>query len=529
MFFMRRFLTASIIGLVFWAVLSSAVVLPSPDQVTIDTGQLKGVIAGDVVSFKGIPYAAPPIGDLRWRAPQPAKSWTGVRLADHFSNDCMQKPFPGDAAPLSQPLSEDCLGINVWAPVKKTGKLAVLVWIHGGGYVNGAGSAEVYDGSQLARLGIILVSMNYRLGRFGFFAHPALTAESPDGPLGNYGYLDQIAALKWIQKNIAAFGGDPANVTIFGESAGGGSVNALMVSPLAQGLFHKVICDSGGGRPGGLLSMKGIREVGALGQPSPEQVGKAFAVSMGIKGDDAESLKALRVLPAEKILNNLSMAAMQQETYSGPMADGRIVPADPGVIFQQGKQAKVPYLVGANSYELGSFPLPPAVTTGTLASFGPAADAIAATYDPQKTGDKNELNHNLISDVSFVEPARYMATLVTAIGQPAYLYRFSYVPEHLRAGLPGAPHATELPFVFDTVKARYGDKATEKDEATGRAMSRYYANFAKKGNPNGDGLPAWPVYSPSADQLMDFTNDGPVSKVNPVKARLDAIAAGQKK
>jgi len=515
--------------ILFWTVMSSAVMLPQLDLVTIDSGQLKGVIAGDVVSFKGIPYAAPPIGDLRWREPQPVKPWIGVRAADHFSNDCVQKPFPGDAAPLSQPLSEDCLGINLWAPVARTGKLPVLVWIHGGGFVNGAGSAEVYDGSALARQGIILLSMNYRLGRFGFFAHPALTAENPDGPLGNYGFLDQIAVLKWIQKNIAAFGGDPTKVTIFGESAGGASVNALMVSPLAKGLFRGAICDSGGGRPGGLLGMRHIRKAGEDGRPSPEQVGKAFAESVGVKGEDAAALKALRALPAATILSDLSMAAMQQNTYSGPMADGKIIPDDPGAIFEKGGQAKVPYLGGANSYELGSFPLPESATTGTLASFGAAADKIAAAYDSKKTGDKTELNHNLISDVSFVEPARFAVSMVTAAGQPAYLYRFSYVPEHLRSALPGAPHATELPFVFSTVKTRYGDKATAADLAAAKAMSSYYANFTKTGNPNGPGLPVWPVYSTAADQLMDFANSGPEPKVNPIKARLDEIAAAYKK
>ena len=211
--------------------------------VKTDAGPVTGVVAGDVAAYKGIPFAAPPVGDLRWKAPQPVKPWTAALAADHYAADCMQKPFGGDAAPLGTPPAEDCLYLNVWTPAARAAApLPVMVWIYGGGFVNGGSSPAVYDGSAFARRGIVFVSMNYRLGRFGFFAHPALTAETPKGtPLGNYGFLDQFAALQWVKRNAAAFGGDPANVTIFGESAGGGSVNALMISPMAKGLFHKAI------------------------------------------------------------------------------------------------------------------------------------------------------------------------------------------------------------------------------------------------------------------------------------------------
>jgi para-nitrobenzyl esterase len=214
--------------------------------VKTDAGPVTGVIADGVASYKGIPFAAPPVGDLRWKAPQPPKPWTTVLAADHYAADCMQKPFGGDAAPLGTPPAEDCLYLNVWTPAaKNSAPLPVMVWIYGGGFVNGGSSPAVYDGSAFARRGVVFVSMNYRLGRFGFFAHPALTAEakaqSPGAPLGNYGFLDQLAALQWVRRNAAAFGGDPRNVTIFGESAGGGSVNALMISPLARGMFHKAM------------------------------------------------------------------------------------------------------------------------------------------------------------------------------------------------------------------------------------------------------------------------------------------------
>lgn len=252
---MRKVLTIRII--VVQSLLVS-IAVAAQETVTVETGKLKGPAAGGVVSFKGIPYAAPPVGDLRWRPPQPAARWSSVRDAAAYGHDCMQLPFPSDAAPLGTTPAEDCLVLNVWAPKHRTGKLPVLVWIYGGGFVNGGSSPAVYDGSQFAKRGLVFVSFNYRLGRFGFFAHPALSKEGKDGLLGNYGYMDQIAAMKWIQRNIAAFGGDPHQVTVFGESAGGGSVHMLMTSPLAVGLFQRAIVESGGGRA--LMTSTGIHE-----------------------------------------------------------------------------------------------------------------------------------------------------------------------------------------------------------------------------------------------------------------------------
>ena len=219
------------------------------DEVKLDSGRVKGATAEGVTSFKGIPYAAAPVGPLRWRAPQPVTPWHGVRAATSYGADCAQSPFPGDAAPLGVTPAEDCLYANVWVPAAAPRhRMAVMVWIYGGGFVNGGSSPAVYDGSSFARRGVVLVSFNYRVGRFGFFAHPALSKEHPEEPHGNYGYLDQIAALRWVKRNAAAFGGDPDNVTVFGESAGGGSVHMLLSSPLAKGLFQKAIIESGGGR-----------------------------------------------------------------------------------------------------------------------------------------------------------------------------------------------------------------------------------------------------------------------------------------
>jgi len=249
------------------------------DEVKVDSGKLKGAIAGEVVSFKGIPFAAPPVGDNRWKPPQPVKAWSDVRTATAYGPDPMQLPFPSDAAPLGTAPSEDCLYLNVWTPVKRGNKLPVMVWIYGGGFVNGGSSPSVYDGSRFAENGVVFVSFNYRLGRFGYFAHPALTKENPNGPLGNYGTMDQIAALGWVKRNIGNFGGDASNVTLFGESAGGMSVLTLLASPKARGLFHKAIIESGGGR--NTLGARKIRE-STQQQPSAEAVGLAFAQSVGI-------------------------------------------------------------------------------------------------------------------------------------------------------------------------------------------------------------------------------------------------------
>lgn len=493
----------------------------APDEVKIDAGKLKGTVHDGVVAFKGIPFAQPPVGDLRWRPPQPPKPWTGVRPAVEYASDCMQKPFPGDAAPLGTPPAEDCLYMNVWVPEKPaSNKLAVMVWIYGGGFVNGGSSPAVYDGSQFARRGVVFVSFNYRLGRFGFFAHPALTKENPGGPLGNYGYLDQIAALRWVQKNIAAFGGDPQNVTLFGESAGGGSVLTMLTSPLAKGLLHKAIIESGGGRSF-LLGPRYLDRENPQGQPSAEAVGIAFGKSVGIAGEDAAALAELRKLPADKVTAGLNMATMGTPTYAGPMVDGKIVVESPAEAYAAGHGAKVPLIAGANNLDIGfSF----AKTKDEL--FAPMGDDAAkakAIYDPDGSRPLMSVAMSFAADQMMVEPSRFIVKTLAAAGQPAYEFRFSYVAESMRKQWPGAPHATEIPFVFDTVAARYGKDLTGADKATAQAANAYWVNFAKTGNPNGAGLPEWPKYSPASDQILEFTLTGPVAKPDPWKDRLDLV------
>ena len=525
---MRTLGFAAAIGLALFGA-AQAQAAAFTDQVSVEGGALKGSRDGDILSFKGVPFAAPPVGDLRWRAPQAVSPWTGVRSAAAYGHDCMQKPFPSDAAPLGTAPSEDCLVLNVWRPADAGGgKLPVMVWIYGGGFVNGGSSPAVYDGGPFARRGLVFVSFNYRLGRFGFFAHPALSKETPKGPLGNYAYMDQIAALKWVRRNIAAFGGDPGNVTVFGESAGGGSVHMLLTSPMARGLFHKAIIESGGGR-GGLMPMRRIHEDVTGGPASAESVGLAFARSVGVEGEDAAALAALRQVPAERLVDGLNMASMgaAAATYvGGPLLDGQIVTEAPDQAYRAGRQARVPVMIGANSMDIG-FSSAKSMDE-LLAPFGADKDRARAVYDPQNSGDVRRTGSLVAADRMMIEPARFTAKTLSAQRQPAYEYRFSYVAESLRAQLPGAPHATEIPFVFDTVAAKYGKDLTPADEATARAANAYWANFARTGDPNGPGLPRWRPYDAASDPILDFTNDGPRGGPDPWNARMDLTEAAAK-
>ena len=488
------------------------------------SGPVSGVTDG-VESFKGIPFAAPPVGDLRWRAPQPAAKWTTTLKADRYGHDCMQEPFGGDAAPLGTAPSEDCLVLNVWRPAHMGPKhLPVIVWIYGGGFVNGGSSPAVYDGSAFARKDVIMVSFNYRLGRFGFFDHPALTAENKDGGLlGNYGYMDQIAALKWVQTNIKAFGGDPANVTIFGESAGGGSVHMLMTSPLARGLFAKAIVQSGGGR-GNLMGERRLHD----DQPnlsSSETLGVALAKKNGIEGNDAAVLASLRALPAEAIVDKLNLANMESDTYGGPMVDGRIVVETPQAAYLAGRYNKVPLIIGANNADIGFNSAK--TKAAAFAPFAANMEVAKAAYDPMGNFSVEVIRYFMGMDAMMIEPARFVASALAAQGVPSYEYRYAYVAESMQAEWKtGTPHATEIPYVMDTVKAKYGDKLTAKDAKIADQTNSYWANFARTGNPNGPGLPDWPQYDPKADVLMNFAPDGtPTGTPDPWKARLDVTAS----
>lgn len=448
-------------------------------EVATNAGRVRGIFENGIRSWKGIPFAAPPVGRNRWRAPQPAAKWKSVKAAARYGHDCMQLPFPSDAAPLGTAPAEDCLVLNVWSPGRATtGKLPVIVWIHGGGFVNGGSSPPTYSGEGLAGRGVVFVSFNYRLGRFGTFVHPQLAGEDADGGLvGNYGFMDQIAALQWVRRNIAGFGGDPGNVTLIGESAGGMSVNTMVTSPLARGLFHRAVVMSGGDG----------RTSGAAGRAEAATASLAFAAAKGIAADDPKALAKLRALPAVEVVDGLNLTAMfaptgGPRTFVSPFADGRLA-VDPAAAYGSGAFAHVPIMIGATSNDIG----------------GPTGYMVAG--------------------------ARWLAGTIADRGVPTYHYRFSYVAESI--GKPGAEHATDIPFFLDTVAVKYGGGTTARDVAMGKTIADYLVNFARTGDPNGPSLPPWPRYARADDRIMDFTGKGEaVSGTDPLGSELD-VAVGR--
>jgi para-nitrobenzyl esterase len=518
----RKFLCWSVVLTIVSGAMASA-----SDEVKTESGIVRGVSQDGVVAFKGIPFAAPPVGPLRWKPPQPPAPWTNVRAATDYGHDCMQGPFPQDPAPIRTTPDEDCLFVNVWTPAgNATSKLPVMVWIYGGGWVNGGSSPAIYDGAQFAKQGVVLVSFNYRLGRFGFFTHPALLAESPSGPQGNYGYMDQIAALKWVQRNITAFGGDPKKVTIFGESAGGGSVLAMMASPMAQGLFQQAIVESAPARDpaGGMAQLKG--KAGFFSKATGESAGLAFAKSKGINGTDAAALDALRKLSANDVVDGLTMMTIFNalKTYPGAMVDGQVLPESPQAAFLAGHQMKGPLMVGATNRDLG-FNFAKTMPE-VMFPFGLSQMKAYATYDPQHTNDAKVVGDAVASDRFLVEPMRFAARQQAAAGQPTYYYRFSYVAVAHRAEWEGAYHASELPFVFNTLtSASYASKLDQSDTAMAQTVNAYWVAFAKTGDPNAGGRPRakWPAYATESDILLDFTNNGAIAGPDPWKPRLDLV------
>lgn len=498
------------------------------DTVSVTGGKVRGITQDQIVVFKGVPFAAPPVGDLRWRPPQPLLPWKGVKEAADYGNDCMQLPFPSDAAPLGKTPAEDCLYLNVWAPKGANGSTPVLVWIYGGGFVNGGASPAVYDGSEFAKNGVIFVSFNYRLGRFGFFAHPALTAEAEAAGdmLANYAYMDQIAALKWVNDNIAAFGGDVNNVTIMGESAGGGSVHAMMQAQQVRGTFNRAIIMSGGGR-----SLFGNRKVSEPTQNSlsGEQYGLNYAEKHGITGTDADALAALRALSAEDIVDGFNLATLFNPTPTdkptwagGPMQDGEIITATTEDLLRDGKVAKVDVMVGATSMDIGFNMFKD--KAGLFASFGTYADEAREVYDPSGDIPFQVVGYSVGQDRSMQEPARFVAEQMTAHGQQAFYYRFGTVAESNNS--PGAPHASDIPFFFNTVAAKYGDALTEQDAAAAETIHQYIVSFAKNGQPVSDGAAAWQVFDPVQSNMLNMTRSGEMEHgKDPWKARLDVVKA----
>ncbi len=499
------------------ALLALGAATANADVVHVAQGDVAGVAANGVESFKGIPFAAPPVGDLRWRPPQPAAKWNGVKQADAFGPICMQsaRGFFGAA-----PMSEDCLTLNVWRPAgaKPGARLPVMVWIYGGAFIQGSSSTPFYDGTRFAKAGVILVSFNYRLGRFGFFAHPALDGKAE--PFGNYGLMDQIAALKWVKSNIAGFGGDARNVTVFGESAGAISVNYLMVSPAAKGLFDKAIAESGFGRS---------EPRRLTGERSAEAIGIAFAEAHGVKGDDAAAAAALRALPADAL--NAPTTGLGDPTLPNPLLDGRIITGGIAEGFASGAEAHVPYMEGGNSYEASLFPHLGDAPDPVIARAGEPAK-IEAVYGGAPAADVARM---LTTDVLITEPDRYLARQMARQGLPVFVYHFSYVPAAARPTSYGASHGSEITYVFANLNdqpIKFGDRtfpaATPDDHRLSEAMHAYWVAFAKTSDPDSAGGPAWPRFTPSADRLLEFGADGVNVRTDFAKPRLDLIEQSRK-
>ncbi|HXY18802.1 MAG TPA: carboxylesterase family protein [Gemmatimonadales bacterium] len=443
---------------------------PGP-EVAIAQGRLAGDVERGVDAFKGIPYAAPPVGPWRWRPPQPAPSWSGTRDATSFGPVCPQHPAEGLVVRANLPRSEDCLTLNVWTPgLEARARRPVMVWIHGGGFVQGGSASPLYDGAALAGNGTVVVSLNYRLGQLGFFALPALAAQHPDEPSADFGLLDQIAALRWVRDNIAAFGGDPANVTVFGESAGGVSVDALMASPPARGLFAKAIAESGPALYGTTSLAEAQRRAVAL------------AARLGATGPHAPDV--LRAASADSIL-----AAGEGDV--GPILDGTVLVEDVATSFARGRVARVPYLTGTNSDEGSLLGSGAASLLAEPQAGGP--DSARALYERGGTLSDAELARQEFGDRLFAATSSLFARGVAGLGVPAYVYRFAFMPAILRARqAPGVPHGGEILFVFGF--GRLAALAPPQDVAVSEMMQAYWTNFARTGDPNGPGLPAWPAY-----------------------------------
>ena len=488
------------------------------NQARVAGGTLQGTAtAANIHTFKGVPYAAPPVGNLRWQAPQPAAKWTSVQAATQFGPRAMQLPLFGDMNFRSNGVSEDCLYLNVWTGAKSSKeKRPVLVYFYGGGFVAGDGSEPRYDGEALARQGIVSVTVNYRLGVFGFMAHPELTKESPHHASGNYGLLDQQAAVQWVRANIAAFGGDPQHITIAGESAGSWSVSAQMAAPGTKDLLVGAIAESG--------SLLGLQPLPTLAQG--EATGTAFAAAVG-----ASSLAALRALPAQQVLE---ASGKQGAPRFSPVVDGYFLPRSPAEIFTAGQQAHVPLLVGWNSqemaYQMVLGPNPPTAANYSAAvqkMYGEQAADIQRLYPANTDAEAEQAATDLASDRFIAYSTWKLADAqIQSGGKPVYRYLYarprpSMTPEmgnataNLAGGVTrgtgaatpappakGAVHSAEIEYALGNLPTNKVFAWTPDDYQVSKTMQGYFANFIKTGNPNGAGLPTWPAASQQAGQVL---------------------------
>jgi para-nitrobenzyl esterase len=500
------------------AVLAQAPADLAHDRARTANGALQGAtLPSGIHSFKGVPFAAPPVGDRRWKAPQPMQSWTTVRPATQFGPRAMQLPLFGDMNFRSPNVSEDCLYLNVWTGAKKAQeKRPVLVYFYGGGFVAGDGSEPRYDGEAMAKRGIVAVTVNYRLGVFGFMAHPELTKESPNHASGNYGLLDQQAAIQWVRKNIAAFGGDPAHITIAGESAGSWSVSAQLAAPASKDLIVGAIAESG--------SLLGLQPLPTLAQG--EQMGVGFATSL-----NATSLAALRALPAQQLLE---ATGKQGAPRFSPVVDGYFLPKQPTEIFAAGQQAHVPLLVGWNSqemaYQMILGPAAPTVANYTAAVqklYGDRATEAMRQYPATTDADVEQAATNLAGDRFIAYSTWKLADAqIQTGGKPVYRYLYArprpvMTPEmgnataNLAGGVTkgtgaatpappakGAVHSAEIEYALGNLPTNKVFAWTPDDYKVSETMQGYFTNFIKTGNPNGAGLPTWPAASQQGGQYL---------------------------
>lgn len=481
----------------------------APNMISIDSGPISGKAENGVQIFLGIPYAAPPVGDLRWKPPQEVALWTQVRTCREFGRSC---PQPGQSDPGT--FSEDCLYLNVWTPAKRPDeKLPVMVWIHGGGFNFGSASLPEYNGGNLAKKGVIVVTLNYRLGPLGFLAHPLLSAESADSVSGNYGLLDQIAALKWVQRNIAAFGGDAGCVTVFGQSAGSRSVALLMISPLSAGLFQRAVAQSGGP----IIGSEYLNPVFNGDMASVSRMGRELASRLGCdKGADVPA--CLRARSAQEILTaaDCKTGLFDEGLFFAPVFDGRVLPPNPRTAYLNGRQHDVPIIVGSTRnegtvYLAGMTDLTVDKYRSFLKSrFSSDSGKALEMFPAREAKEVAPAIDRIIAVAANAHPARFVARSMERKNSRAYLYHFTRRPGTVMARNLGAHHGVDLAYVFGNMKK--ADGYDDVDRRLSDQMMAYWVNFARTGNPNGPGLADWPAYDGESDLNLEFSDVPSVSR-----------------
>lgn len=510
-------------------------------KVQVETGALQGTTEFNMNVFKGIPYAAPPIGDLRWRPPQPAMSWAGTRDASKFGDSCPQMYVKNLSTGLGLPGNEDCLKLNVFAPQKPGKELSVMVWIHGGALQTDGAKDPLYAPINLVKNGVIVVTFDYRLGSLGFFASKELIDEAKvkGEPVGNYGTMDQIAVLKWVKRNIAAFGGNPNNVTIFGESAGARSVTWLMVSDAARGLFHRAIAQSAQQSP-----LRGLNEK-RLGLVPATEIANKYMATLG-----AKSLKELRSLPTQKLV--FTASNLKEGEFASSMIDGQILKGDPIPLFASGQQAKVPFMIGTNSWDASLFVFNQAPLEAIAKAYREDPKILDQLYG--NISDKCSVSADLMGDMLFRASTKFLADSMNGVA-PGYAYYFDYLTKNIRSAYPGVPHAFDISYVFGSyglipqatknievatnrcalIEAAIAENKKgiwpmyfypstnindPQDIAISERMAASWAQFAKTGNPNIEGQANWPIYSLKDDVMRTFSPDAETIK-GMLKDRVD--------